>query len=81
MRPLKTIMILSVLLLATSVKAQNLSGSWIGILNAGPSKLHLVFNIEKDADGRETCLMDSPDQAAKNIPATVVYISPDSLKG
>ena len=79
MRPLKTIMILSVLLLATSVKAQNLSGSWIGILNAGPSKLHLVFNLEKDADGRETCLMDSPDQAAKGIPTTILYISSDSL--
>lgn len=72
-------MILSVLLIATSVKAQHLSGSWIGILDAGPTGLHLVFNIEKDENGREICLMDSPDQAAKGIPTTIAYISPDSL--
>ncbi len=79
MRAFKTIILLSFLMTATSVRAQNLFGAWMGILEAGPTRLHIVLNIEKDTEGREICFLDSPDQAAKGIPAKILHLSADSL--
>ena len=55
--------------------AQNISGSWNGELAAGLQKIPLVLNLA--ADG--TCTLDSPQQGAKGIAATIDYISTDSL--
>ena len=67
------------LLFSVSVSAQNISGTWTGVLNAGMQKLHIVFNINKDKSGKEFCTMDSPDQSANGIPADIVYLSADSM--
>ena len=67
------------LLITMSAHAQNISGTWTGVLDAGIQKLHIVFNINKDKDGKDVCTMDSPDQSAKGIPAELPYISSDSL--
>ena len=67
------------LLLSTAVQAQNISGSWSGLLDAGVAKLHIVFHITTDSSGKESCTMDSPDQSVKGIPATLAFISSDSL--
>lgn len=66
-------------LLAAAGQAQNISGSWSGLLNAGMAKLHLVFHLQKDAQGKDICFLDSPDQSVKGIPTQVLYISADSL--
>ena len=55
--------------------AQNISGSWNGELAAGLQKIPLVLNLA--ADG--TCTLDSPQEGAKVIAATIDYISTDSL--
>ena len=47
--------------------AQGIKGAWNGLLEAGPSKLTIVFHI--NADG--TVTMDSPDQGATGLPAEV----------
>ncbi|MGL5919363.1 MAG: alpha/beta hydrolase, partial [Bacteroidales bacterium] len=65
--------------LAASVQAQNLDGAWKGVLQAGPQKLNIVFNFKKADNGKFQCTMDSPDQGAKGIPATVSVISTDSF--
>lgn len=57
------------------LNAQTLHDSWKGELNVSGVKLRLVLNIESDGK----CTLDSPDQGAKGIPATLEYISTDSL--
>lgn len=56
--------------------AQNISGSWNGELVAGLQKIPLVLNLAADS----TCTLDSPQQGAKGIPASVDFLSADSLK-
>lgn len=56
--------------------AQNISGSWNGELVAGLQKIPLVLNLATDG----TCTLDSPQQGAKDIPASVDFLSADSLK-
>ena len=75
----KTKLVASLLCVATMGNAQNLSGTWTGTLDAGAVKLNLVFRLQKDATGKEYCLMDSPDQGVKGVPTQLVYVSPDSL--
>ena len=67
------------LLLSITAFAQNFNGSWTGIISAGESSLHIVFNISQDAEGNTVCTMDSPDQSVKGIPAQIVFESSDSI--
>lgn len=59
-------------MMALTINAQGIDGSWVGKLNVGSMSLNVVFNFTKGADGKLACTMDSPDQGAKNIPAEVV---------
>jgi pimeloyl-ACP methyl ester carboxylesterase len=69
-------------LLAFCIQAQqvDLSGSWSGKLSLPKTlKLTIVFNFQKDAEGKYTATMDSPDQGAKGIPTESVTIREDSI--
>ncbi len=72
----------SLLLLSFGVIAncQKITGTWAGDLNVGPTKLSLVIHIDKDRNGKDVCTLDSPDQGAKGIPATITMRTEDSLK-
>ena len=74
---MKRIVYISVLLalVALNGAAQNISGSWSGVLEVEDTRLPFVFNIT--ADGR--CTIDSPSEKVRNIPGDVDYLSPDSL--
>ena len=76
---MKLRLLIFVLVFSNIANAQNISGSWFGQLDVGIVKLRIVFNITKDAEGKEICTMDSPDQSAKGIPASLLYISTDSV--
>lgn len=76
---MKLRLLIFVLMFSNIANAQNISGSWFGQLDAGIVKLRIAFNITKDAEGKEICTMDSPDQSAKGIPASLLYISTDSV--
>lgn len=68
------------MMLATiNCQAQKIQGTWSGILNVGIQKLNIVINLQKDTNGNDVCTMDSPDQGAKGIPATVNHLSADSI--
>lgn len=69
----KALSVLFALLLSITAFAQNFTGSWTGIISAGESSLHIVFNISQDAEGNTACTMDSPDQSVKGIPAQIVF--------
>jgi len=74
---MKRIGYISVLLalVALNGAAQNISGSWSGVLEVEDTRLPFVYNIT--ADGR--CTIDSPSEKVRNIPGDVDYLSPDSL--
>ena len=65
--------------LGATLHAQNISGTWTGLLDAKVMKLHIVFHFQKDNQGKDVCFMDSPDQSAKGIPTSLLYISSDSV--
>ena len=50
----------------------NLVGIWQGKLEVPGMSLRIVFNITKDAEGKLTATMDSPDQRVKDIPVEKV---------
>ncbi len=54
-------------LLAVTLPAQDITGSWLGNLNAGQSELRLIFNFEAGENGY-TGTLDSPDQGVRGIP-------------
>jgi pimeloyl-ACP methyl ester carboxylesterase len=57
----------------------DIDGAWLGTLDAGAVKLHVVFHIMNTEDGLLATL-DSPDQGAKGIPVTSVTRQAASLK-
>jgi dienelactone hydrolase len=62
-----------------SLKAQDIAGSWMGLIPAGAVKLHLVFNIKKTSDTSYTATFDSPDQKAFGIACSKTYLKKDSI--
>jgi len=60
-----------------SVYSQNINGTWHGLLDVG-KKLRLDIHITQEGSGFSGKL-DSPDQGAKDIPATKVEFSNGSL--
>lgn len=67
------------LLLAPLMNAQEITGTWTGLLDTGAAKLNIVFHFQKDSSGKAICHMDSPDQSVKGIPASETFISADSV--
>ena len=80
MKRLEGLLMLGVLALAAMQSfGQQISGPWTGQLDLGAQKLTIVLHFDKDASGKDVCTMDSPDQSAKGIPATLNFISADSV--
>src|SRR5690606_39926956 len=57
----------------------DLSGAWLGTLQAGPVQLRLVLHLTRQADGTWGAALDSPDQGARGIPASSVEVKGDSV--
>jgi RNA polymerase sigma factor (sigma-70 family) len=55
-------------------------GHWKGALNVNQVALHVVFHIALMPDGSYSATMDSPDQGANGIPATVVQFSYPNIR-
>lgn len=73
-----TISILLAIFLSLSLNAQDLLGSWIGVLEVQGSKMRIGFNFSKD-DNSFTTTMDSPDQKAFGIPAKTISLQADNI--
>lgn len=76
----KTILLFFAFLMALSVQAQSVDGSWTGKLSVGGTQLTIVLNITKGADGKFACTLDSPDQGAKGIPADITVTDGTKVK-
>ena len=75
----KTVLVLFVILTNLSIYAQDISGTWNGILKVQGIQLRLVFNITQTEKGYSST-MDSPDQGAKGIPVTSTNYENSILK-
>jgi fermentation-respiration switch protein FrsA (DUF1100 family) len=61
------------------VATSDIDGAWLGTLDLGAMKLHVVFHITSTKGGI-TATMDSPDQNATGIPVTTATREGASLK-
>lgn len=59
--------------------AQEINGTWKGILNAGKQKMEIVFHFNKAKDGNNTATMDVPAQSAMDIPVSLKLLTTDSI--
>ncbi len=75
----KTIIVVSIILASLSIYAQDISGTWNGLLEVQGTQLRLVFNISQ-TDHAYSSTMDSPDQGAKGIPVTSTSYENNVLK-
>ena len=64
---------------AGQLKAQDVTGSWVGAISVSGVKLHLVFNIKKTSDTSYSSTFDSPDQKAFGIACSSTFVKKDSL--
>ncbi|MCO6146844.1 S9 family peptidase [Flavobacterium sp. NRK1] len=64
---MKRSLVLLLLMLTSTLFAQDITGKWQGNLVVPGGKLKLIVNIAQGVAGY-TATMDSPDQGAKNIP-------------
>lgn len=56
----------------TGTQAQEIQGSWRGIIEAGSTKLQIILKLTKTADGSLKAGVDSPDQGAMDLPVDTV---------
>jgi uncharacterized protein len=66
---LKLTLIALAVFLTLITQAQDINGSWHGLLKIQGMQLRLVFHIEADGNGY-TATMDSPDQGVNGIPVS-----------
>jgi len=60
--------------------ANQITGSWLGTLDAGAVQLRIIFNLSLDKDGQYKATLDSPDQGATGVPLGEVKLYGDSLR-
>lgn len=72
---MKRILLMVISAVALSAYGQALTGTWHGQLDAGAATLRIVMHLA--ADGSAT--LDSPDQGAYGLTATVTHLSSDSV--
>jgi uncharacterized protein len=77
---MKTILFLALALLNSfSMKSQDITRRWSGILKVQGIQLRLVFHISK-TDAGYSSTMDSPDQGAIGIPTSSTDVENSNLK-
>ena len=75
----KIISLMLTVLMASISNAQEINGTWKGVLNAGNQKLEIVFHFNHQKDGNSTAEMDVPAQGALGIPVNLKLLSTDSV--
>ena len=68
-------------LFAQEDESKKYDSVWEGKINVSPTTaLRIVLKISKNDDGSLSAFLDSPDQGAKDIPASSISLTEDSLK-
>lgn len=74
----KITIFLAGILLISNIQAQEITGAWMGTLNAGAVKLRIVIRVSKTEKGY-SALFDSPDQKAFGLMVNKTDLVNDSL--
>jgi alpha-beta hydrolase superfamily lysophospholipase len=75
----KLAIVATIFCLVNQLKAQDITGSWLGSIAVGGTHLHLVFNIKKATDSGYTATFDCPEQKAFGIGCSSADVKKDSL--
>src|SRR3984885_10504610 len=78
-RILASALVTFLLLAATRVHAQDISGDWQGTLSANGAELRLVLHITKPPDGSFKATLDSVDQGANGTPVNTISLKDSKL--
>jgi hypothetical protein len=78
---MKRLISIAVLILAASVvQGQDITGDWQGDLAAGGGELRIVLHITKSDDGKLKATLDSPDQAVVGMPVDTITVEGSKLR-
>ena len=72
-------LILLTAFISSTVFAQDITGSWKGVLKIQEMQIRVLFHIKKAGETYQST-MDSPDQGAKGIPVTSTSFENSTLK-
>jgi hypothetical protein len=77
--------LLSALLFSSAIafgapSTNNLTGNWLGTLDTGAAKLHLLFKIGQTPSGVLTAKLDSLDQGARDIPVEKIVTKDNTVR-
>ncbi|QEE49492.1 alpha/beta fold hydrolase [Flavobacterium alkalisoli] len=75
---MKKLITLITLCISSVLFAQDITGTWNGLLKVPGTTVRLVINITKTETGY-SATMDSPDQGAKGIPVTTISFENNTL--
>ncbi|HLV87374.1 MAG TPA: hypothetical protein VKV39_10385 [Candidatus Sulfotelmatobacter sp.] len=75
----RVFILLSLLVAASFLRAQDVAGDWLGTLNTGVGELRLVLHISKAADGSLKATLDSVDQGANDVPVNSATLKNSKL--
>jgi putative CocE/NonD family hydrolase len=64
----------------TAPQPHNITGDWNGVLDVQGQKLRVGLHLKKNADGKFTGTLDSPDQGANGLPLSSVEQTGDNVK-
>src|ERR1700690_3531555 len=59
--------------------AQNITGTWQGVLDVQGKQIPIVFHIKKDSTNKWIAAFDSPSQHAFNLACSDVIVKDDSV--
>lgn len=68
----KLILSMMILILMSSLKAQEIEGNWSGTLNVQGTHLKVFFNVSENENGYDAT-MDCPDQDIQDIPVETTF--------
>lgn len=75
----KSLLLIGLLVISLSIFAQDITGTWNGLLVVPNGQLRIAFHISA-ADNGFTATMDSPDQGAYGIPVTSVTYEGEEVR-
>ena len=63
-----------------TMQTQGLQGIWQGTLDAGGTKLSVIFKVTKSPDDTFAATLDVPDQGATGVPVDVVTVKDTTVR-
>jgi pimeloyl-ACP methyl ester carboxylesterase len=76
---MKSLVLVSILTLASTAYSQDIIGDWNGKLSVNGAELRLVLHVTNNSDGTLKATLDSVDQGANGIPVSLATLKDSTL--